>query len=103
MFYSVIIILQRYTCCADKGIEFSQTRKQLITEHAILSDRIYYEDEAPPRPKIGTHKIIEDYDPSVSGRASGVNSYRLSRSSTDSRSFMSDSDWEPTDDELHPI
>lgn len=39
-----------------------------MKEHAILSDRIYYEDETPPRPQIKPHKIFEDYDPDVTGR-----------------------------------
>lgn len=98
LFFGFFIIVQRFTCCSDK--EVKQSRKQIITEHAILSDRIYYEDEAPPRPQIKPHKIFEDYDPDVTGRIASYSTERNIRHSTGSNFSFTDSDWEErTDDE----
>lgn len=75
-----------------------------MKEHAILSDRIYYEDETPPRPQIKPHKIFEDYDPDVTGRIATPSDRKL-RYSTSSTISYSDSDWEEraTDDELFVV
>lgn len=89
LFYSFVIILQRFTCCTDENKR--QSRREIIEEQVNLSQRIYYEDEAR-NPEMGDFKIFEDYDPTVSGRISKSQTGMVYMSGSDIESIFTDDD-----------
>ena len=69
IFFSVIIIIQHYTCCRDK-FPHEISRSQLKTEKMILEERICYDETPHEHSYIGVYQIIDDYDPVIHGRVS---------------------------------
>lgn len=69
IFFSIIIIIQHFTCCKDK-FHYDISRSQLKSEKMILEERICYDEVPHEHGYIGVYQIIDDYDPEIHGRVS---------------------------------